>query len=620
VGLVVFLLFSHPAWLPTPLTFAWEYGEHKELGDEAFRAVTGRLVRDGYYSSTQGLKNFLKSSLRMTCVEQERTFYFEELSHLPNEATYGTLNGLSGDHSENPLLLEDGLQDRTSAINQTIALHVEYFEKFRNGAPNLELFGLDFWYGLLAYVNLSHFYNYGRSFEAHLEDFDPGHVKKLWQPKHVNEVFKEINTHLIDKYLTLHAFAITLAERAGGEYWRGNLESGSRYLYYAILFNAFADHFLEDMFASGHLVVKRTIASTLINNRKLHDFYNQVGVSVANVRGQVWKTYGDNNLNRPEGGWKDADGYLALHPPEGQSCPGDFVVERSDNVTVMHCRAVQAVAQSLWEVWTAFERTRKGDTSSIMDHMPEKKAGRMVEELKRFPGLSMAPVAEEKDNRAIQIFKLFPVMTMVPVPFGTTDLKSLDVPEEEIPRLQKVTQLIPNRDFVRTRVANSITFLWGRNFAENKSMNLGARLGLGGWLYSYQDLEDKTGSVDHWLGWTVSYIGGLANAKKENPGFHRIKLGPQYNMDIWVTKKRYLGIYSYVESGVDIRDGASHFLFAPSIGLQIGPLIGWDNYVLPDWLRIPLQIILPVKGCVTYNVAAGEKPEPSFAIEVDLLF
>jgi hypothetical protein len=236
-----------------PMTaFGFEYGEHKELGDEAFLAVATRLVQDGYYPSAQALQEFLKNTLQITCSEGERTCYFDQLSHLPNEATYGTINGLSGDHSENPMLLEDGLQDRTSVINQTIALHAEYFAKFRNGAPNLELFGLDYWYGLLAYVNLSHFYDYGRSFESHLDDFDPEHVRKLWQPKQVNEVFKEINTQLIDKYLTLHAFAISLAERAGGEYARGKPEAGSGYLHYAVLFNGFADHFLEDMFCSGH--------------------------------------------------------------------------------------------------------------------------------------------------------------------------------------------------------------------------------------------------------------------------------------------------------------------------------------------------------------------------------
>jgi hypothetical protein len=49
-------------------------------------------------------------------------------------------------------------------------------------------------------------------------------------------------------------------------------------------------------------------------------------------------------------------------------------------------------------------------------------------------------------------------------------------------------------------------------------------------------------------------------------------------------------------------------------------LLGWDNYTLPDWLRIPLQVVLPVKGCVTYNVVSAAVDEPSFAIEVDLVF
>jgi hypothetical protein len=351
----------------------------------------------------------------------------------------------------------------------------------------------------------------------------------------------------------------------------------------------------------------------------LHTFYNEVGARVANLRGEIWRTYGDNELNKPERDWERADDYLALHPPRGKSVDEDFLAERPTEMTLKYRKAAQAVAQSLWEVWSAFEKARTGDTSTIMDHLLEEgEYGRPIPGLMALPVLEIIPVPKRKSDRPLKYVKLFPVLTMIPIPFGTTDLETLEAPPEKIQALQKVTQLIPNRDFVRTRVANSLMFMWGTNFVENRGGNLGVRLGLGGFFYSYRDLEDKTGSVDHWLGWTISYIVGPGNPQRDT--FHRLKLGPQYNMDIWVSRKRYLGMYSYLEAGVDYRHGDANFLFAPSIGLQLGSLIGWDNYTLPDYLRIPLQLILPVKGVVTYNIIDGLKPEPSFAIEVDLLF
>jgi len=80
------------------------------------------------------------------------------------------------------------------------------------------------------------------------------------------------------------------------------------------------------------------------------------------------------------------------------------------------------------------------------------------------------------------------------------------------------------------------------------------------------------------------------------------------------------GLYPSAQALENFLKTDVNFLFAPSLGLQPGPLLGWDNYVLPDWLRIPLQIILPVKGCVTYNINSGGANEASFALEVDLVF
>ena len=72
-------------------------------------------------------------------------------------------------------------------------------------------------------------------------------------------------------------------------------------------------------------------------------------------------------------------------------------------------------------------------------------------------------------------------------------------------------------------------------------------------------------------------------------------------MDIFVSPKRFLGLYSYFEMGIDRRNDETRFLVAPSVGIQLGSLIGVHNFNMPGWLRIPLGIILPLKFAVTCN-------------------
>lgn len=68
----------------------------------------------------------------------------------------------------------------------------------------------------------------------------------------------------------------------------------------ALMLNAFADHFLSDMFASGHVAIARdtTNTGTNIADRATHNFYNKVGVPVRNRRGKTWIAYGDQSLDR----------------------------------------------------------------------------------------------------------------------------------------------------------------------------------------------------------------------------------------------------------------------------------------------------------------------------------
>lgn len=99
-----------------------------------------------------------------------------------------------------------------------------------------------------------------------------------------------------------------------------------------------------------------------------------------------------------------------------------------------------------------------------------------------------------------------------------------------------------------------------------------------------------------------------------------IKAGVNYAADIFVSPRRFLGLYGYMEMGADRRNNETRFLVAPSAGIQLGSLIGLHEFNMPGWLRIPLGIILPLKFAVTCNKAAGRPVEWISNMEVDILF
>ncbi len=67
--------------------------------------------------------------------------------------------------------------------------------------------------------------------------------------------------------------------------------------------NAFADHFLEDSFAAGHMrTPRRYLHDTEIGgpadlcSKYMHDEDNAIGLAVSNPNGASWTAHGDNYL------------------------------------------------------------------------------------------------------------------------------------------------------------------------------------------------------------------------------------------------------------------------------------------------------------------------------------
>lgn len=542
------------------LTTAWayKYGEHKEIGDQAFARFLLSLRSNGGDVLFFRYINMINDSLN-------NLYYFKELSVSGgNGISYGVLNALSGDHEGNPLLLDEQLRSRNSVLQHVASLHNKYIAMGYTAAPDSKLTTMDFSYALLAAINLDHFYVYGKSFQAQLKPFDKKLLRECENPALVTAAFKKLSrTNAINVYVTLHSLAIDLAERSG-KLSQNDPATAARLLYYAFLFNAFADHFLEDSFAAGHLVVNRTVFESFTNNKALHDFYCENGSTVVNLKGQIWKAYGDGQFNNTHSAWQQQtqlqDIHYSSYTPEAE-------------------RVIEAVRLSISSIWNAFQQS-----SANIDHTP-----------------FLTTIPDRKDQQEIYLIRNTPSLQLVPIPYNT-DLKTVfTAPPVITDSMKKANQLLYYRNFVRSRVANSfvISFIGG-GFSEGYFSGRELRINAGNFSkkYSYNARGEKKGVVDYWLGYTLSYSEGTdarVSDVKQNTSASLLKAGLRSNIDWWITNRKFLGIYNYTEVGTRFTSEGTKFIFSPSVGIQLGSLFNIDYYNMPGWLRIPAQYLLPLQ-------------------------
>ena len=175
----------------------------------------------------------LKAALR--AVGDDRSFCKSLL--LPGRRSYGTVSAMSGDNIPSPYLFVDNLS-RVEAVTVSTMDYV-----------------------ILAHENQDHF-----------------------QPDSVAT------------YRFWHRTAIHAAFTLGGAMLSDPASLRQRFEE-ILIFNAFADHFLGDSFAAGHIRVDRKRLSDRIS-KNLHDFDNKANVGqrawwVENQRGDLWWPVGD---------------------------------------------------------------------------------------------------------------------------------------------------------------------------------------------------------------------------------------------------------------------------------------------------------------------------------------
>ncbi len=562
---------------------AHTYGEHKEIGDQAFQRFM--LSLHAQHTDVPGFFSLKKDSL-------SNTYYFPAFSAAGTGViTYGTLNALSGDHVANPLLLEEQLRVRSSVIRSIAALHEQYIAMGYTAAPDGKLTRIDFSYALLAATNIAHFYEYKKSFQAQLRYFNKETVSEGMIPSRVTAVFKKLGkTNALNVYVTLHSLAIVLAEQAGTLAQHNNNAEAGRLLFYAFLFNAFADHFLEDAFSAGHLVVNRTIAASLTNNKALHDFYCANGTTVINRKKEIWYAYGDGQFNRTHGQW------------EKQHTLADIEYKP---YTAEADRIIEAVRLSLADIWTAFQKTFTGTAYT--------------------PWLAAIP--DRKEQQADFLISHIPALQLVPIPYNSNLASVIPGPVVITDSMKKANQLLPLRDFVRSRVANSLVVGTMQTSATGHIFSgFEFRINAGNFArkYSFNTAGTKKGVMDYWLGYTLAYSRGESSELKHRLNKYnasQLRAGIRANIDYWVSDRKFLGIYSYLESGVQwIDHGQSYFIFVPSLGYQLGSLFNINYYSMPAWLRIPVELLMPLRFRYGAVIANGQYPHYFTGIDLDIFF
>ena len=586
--------------------YAWDFAEHRKIGDRAMILMPERLVAAGLFPNEAAFYALLDTVLDVQLSEDGLSFVLNELSQAPNQVTYGILCGLAGDHVSNPLLLETGLQAHYSKTNRTLLLEADAMQHFQTGANSVELLKVNLAYGVMAIKDLSHFYSYGDDLNDHLRKIDAELIRALASPANVNDTFAKLDRlPSMSKYFCIHIFDTYLAEEAGKAHLAGDAHAASDYLFYAMLYEAFAEHFLQDSFASGHQMVRRGFgASAVSNNKALHDFYNTIPVQTANLKGEIWASYGDKRLNQNMEEYIGKESYTEIRVTD----PNPYKLPKGDKYereTRVFYQVVNATCQSILEVWQAYRDAVKGEAKQILSQLPER-----------------------HEEWPAYIYAHHPVVRDFPLPFGTKlkevplDSVALDRQEE----LQLIVQEPFTRNFIRSRVANSFSFTVTDGLTSTTGMGagIGGRLSLS--MFNWHRfgranaMSARKGDVIHWLYPTISGNYFWGDMKQGRPDSWDVKAGAAYNLDLFVSPRRFLGLYAYMEMGVDRRCQETRFVAAPAIGMQLGSLLGLHTFNMPGWLRIPLSYLLPLKFTVSCNKVKGRPVEWLSAYEIDILF
>jgi len=327
---VSLLLLSQPF-----IALAGVFGEHKKMGDKAFvRFLAANPNARGQLGSILGCQPFTGTNEALIPITTttypflNRSDYDSLLMIFQKDGigiTYGDLTGMSGDHSVDGFQLFDMFASQwlygTDGMKTVSELDANFMTNFRlhlaainSGERSASPF--DFSYIFLAFEDQSHFHYINESIRREFEDLDPLLLRQLFQDMAIDPsscrksvIDRLFQTNAAAKYALLHTLGLHMASLAGSmlnSFTSMHVENDpdsknavASMLRLGLLMQAFGDHFLQDMFASGHLVTHNQHAFLPygLDMKAIHDHYNRVGVDVViPATGQSLHLLGDDSM------------------------------------------------------------------------------------------------------------------------------------------------------------------------------------------------------------------------------------------------------------------------------------------------------------------------------------
>jgi hypothetical protein len=272
------------ALLDPPPAAAFVYSEHRAIAGAAIAGLTPERAatlarlwaagRPGHETRLCAEPWMGEDGLEQPCVD------------------YATWSSLSGDHSCSPtallaLVLESGLVLRMNAIaaEQAESLSEAQRDDQRRNAVTtgqIQLMRLDPSYASSAGSNNSHFLLPRQTEGLDILHYMDSALRTTAEPNSAAT------------YFYFHGAAMVLA--ASSDPAEASADGGARARLILAL-EAFAEHFLEDMFAAGHVAGSW---GNVAERKGTHDYYNRAGLEIRSWDGQETVLFGDAFL-KPEG-------------------------------------------------------------------------------------------------------------------------------------------------------------------------------------------------------------------------------------------------------------------------------------------------------------------------------
>lgn len=259
------------SFIPQIKIYKFKPDEHKKLGDEVVL----------YELNNKGEKVTIIGSLPVYVYDEKRTAWRER-----GRLSYGEIVALAEDYFSTSKLVSKGKN-----IYVCKATFVEHYNKMARSSvrQRKKIFKIAKGRFSNSIVQTARYTT---------EAIGPSYLRLLLQN------FDHFSPNAHKAYEIGHAVALDLACEAYRLRNEGKDLESKNYLYLAYAMNAFACHFLSDMFSGGHALVPRqtltdkfgSIPGGLFSNGA-HNHDGKEGASVRNELGDLWVLFGDGNFN-----------------------------------------------------------------------------------------------------------------------------------------------------------------------------------------------------------------------------------------------------------------------------------------------------------------------------------